>query len=607
MLVYPMVIFIFVSHFSRNDQIFPESLCRSIKRKDEINMNYKQLVAEQISTALTDMGVEDFSCERILGILETPPNPQMGDLAFPCFQLAKALRKAPPMIATELASKISLPFLQEVQVANAYINLFYNQTSVITTCIETILEQGSAYGTTDVGAGKKVPIDLSSPNIAKPFSMGHLRSTVIGNALANIMEKHGYQPVRINHLGDWGTQFGKLIVAYKKWGDEDKVKAEPIKELLKLYVHFHEQVENDPTLEDQGREWFKKLEDGDEEAQQLWQWFRDESLKEFKKIYELMGVSFDSFNGEAFYNNQMDRVVDLLEEKGLLTESDGAMVVSLDEYDMPPCLIKKRDGATLYATRDLAAAFYRHEHYDFGKALYVVGGEQRLHFQQLFKVLLKMGYDWANNMHHIPFGMMLKDGKKMSTRKGQVVLLEEVLSQAITDVLKVIQEKNPSLPNKEQVARQVGVGAVIFHDLKNYRLNDVNFSWEEMLTFEGETGPYVQYTHARACSLLKKGGYHPGAVTVVDQALEGPETWAVVTTLMQFPVILEKARDQFDPSQIGKYVIDLAQTFNKFYAHVRIVAEDEQVKQARLQLVAAVIVVLKEGLRLLGLETPEEM
>ncbi len=607
MLVYPMVIFIFVSHFSRNDQIFPESLCRSIKRKDEINMNYKQLVAEQISTALTDMGVEDFSCERVLGILETPPNPQMGDLAFPCFQLAKALRKAPPMIATELASKISLPFLQEVQVANAYINLFYNQTSVITTCIETILEQGSAYGTTDVGAGKKVPIDLSSPNIAKPFSMGHLRSTVIGNALANIMEKHGYQPVRINHLGDWGTQFGKLIVAYKKWGDEDKVKAEPIKELLKLYVHFHEQVENDPTLEDQGREWFKKLEDGDEEAQQLWQWFRDESLKEFKKIYELMGVSFDSFNGEAFYNNQMDRVVDLLEEKGLLTESDGAMVVSLDEYDMPPCLIKKRDGATLYATRDLAAAFYRHEHYDFGKALYVVGGEQRLHFQQLFKVLLKMGYDWANNMHHIPFGMMLKDGKKMSTRKGQVVLLEEVLSQAITDVLKVIQEKNPSLPNKEQVARQVGVGAVIFHDLKNYRLNDVNFSWEEMLTFEGETGPYVQYTHARACSLLKKGGYQPGAVTVVDQALEGPETWAVVTTLMQFPVILEKACDQFDPSQIGKYVIDLAQTFNKFYAHVRIVAEDEQVKQARLQLVAAVIVVLKEGLRLLGLEAPEEM
>ncbi|MED1786785.1 arginine--tRNA ligase [Brevibacillus laterosporus] len=570
-------------------------------------MNYKQLVAEQISTALTDMGVEDFSCERVLGILETPPNPQMGDLAFPCFQLAKALRKAPPMIATELASKISLPFLQEVQVANAYINLFYNQTSVITTCIETILEQGSAYGTTDVGAGKKVPIDLSSPNIAKPFSMGHLRSTVIGNALANIMEKHGYQPVRINHLGDWGTQFGKLIVAYKKWGDEDKVKAEPIKELLKLYVYFHEQVENDPTLEDQGREWFKKLEDGDEEAQQLWQWFRDESLKEFKKIYELMGVSFDSFNGEAFYNNQMDRVVDLLEEKGLLTESDGAMVVSLDEYDMPPCLIKKRDGATLYATRDLAAAFYRHEHYDFGKALYVVGGEQRLHFQQLFKVLLKMGYDWANNMHHIPFGMMLKDGKKMSTRKGQVVLLEEVLSQAITDVLKVIQEKNPSLPNKEQVARQVGVGAVIFHDLKNYRLNDVNFSWEEMLTFEGETGPYVQYTHARACSLLKKGGYQPGAVTVVDQALEGPETWAVVTTLMQFPVILEKACDQFDPSQIGKYVIDLAQTFNKFYAHVRIVAEDEQVKQARLQLVAAVIVVLKEGLRLLGLEAPEEM
>ncbi|WP_232699328.1 arginine--tRNA ligase [Brevibacillus daliensis] len=570
-------------------------------------MSYKQQVATHISQVLTQIGIEDFTEERVQGMLETPPNPQMGDLAFPCFQLAKSLRKAPPMIAQELSDKISLPFLKEVQVAGAYLNFFFDQEEVVVSCVNTILTEGATYGSSQLGEGKRVPIDLSAPNIAKPFSMGHLRSTVIGNALANIMEKQGYKPVRINHLGDWGTQFGKLIVAYKKWGNEEKVKAEPIKELLTLYIKFHEEAESDPSLEDQGREWFKKLEDGDQEARMLWQWFRDESLQEFNKIYELMGISFDSTNGEAFYNDKMDRVVDLLEQKGLLSESDGAMVVSLEEYDMPPCLIKKSDGATLYATRDLAAALYRHENYDFAKALYVVGGEQRLHFQQFIKVLQKMGYDWAKEMHHIPFGMMLKDGKKMSTRKGKLVLLEEVLSQAIEDVLKVIEEKNPNLANKEAIARQVGVGAVIFHDLKNYRLNDINFSWEDMLTFEGETGPYVQYTHARGCSLLKKGNYKKSEVKAVEGAFEGAETWAVVTTLLQFPEVIEKAGDQFDPSQIGKYVIDLAQSFNKFYAHVRILAEDEDVKQARLQLVEAVLIVLKEGLRLLGLQAPEEM
>ncbi|MGG3492595.1 arginine--tRNA ligase, partial [Brevibacillus choshinensis] len=425
--------------------------------------------------------------------------------------------------------------------------------------------------------------------------------------IANIMEKQGYQPVRINHLGDWGTQFGKLIVAYRMWGDEAKVKAEPIKELLTLYVRFHDEAKDNPSLEDQGREWFKKLEDGDEEALHLWKWFRDESLKEFMKIYDLMNVSFDSTNGEAFYNDKMDRVVTLLEEKGLLTESDGALVVSLDEYDMPPSLIKKSDGATLYATRDLAAALYRHETYDFAKAVYVVGNEQRLHFQQLYKVLEKMGYDWSRDMHHIPFGMMLKDGKKMSTRKGKVVLLEEVLSQAIADVQKVIEEKNPSLANKEEVARQVGVGAVIFHDLKNYRLNDINFSLEEMLTFEGETGPYVQYTHARACSLLRRGNFHPAQTALTDGALDSKEAWAVITLLNGFPEVIERASDNFDPSQIGKYVIDLAQSFNKFYANVRILAEEEDIKASRLQLVAAVVAVLKEGLRLLGLSAPEEM
>ncbi len=572
-------------------------------------MSYKQQVAEKIAAALTQMGIEEFDQAKVESMLETPPNPAMGDIAFPCFQLAKALRKAPPQIAQELAGQVSGAPLREVKAVGPYVNAFLDQSIVAQQVVETILAQGNRYGSRDIGEGRKVPIDLSSPNIAKPFSMGHLRSTVIGNAIANIMEKHGYQPVRINHLGDWGTQFGKLIVAYKLWGDEEKVKAEPIKELLALYVRFHEEAEKDPTLEDQGREWFKKLEDGDEEAKHLWQWFRDESLKEFMKIYELMDVSFDSTAGEAFYNDKMDRVVTLLEEKGLLTESEGAQVVSLEEYDLPPSLIKKSDGATLYATRDLAAALYRHENYDFAKAVYVVGNEQRLHFQQLYKVLEKMGYEWAKEMYHIPFGMMLKDGKKMSTRKGKVVLLEEVLSQAIADVQKVIEEKNPDLANKEEVARQVGVGAVIFHDLKNYRLNDINFNLEEMLTFEGETGPYVQYTHARACSLLRKGEYkHAGdAVTIAEGALDSKEAWAVITLLNNFPAVIDRAREEFDPSQIGKFVIDLAQSFNKFYANVRILAEEEEVKNSRLHLVAAVVVVLKEGLRLLGLKAPEEM
>lgn len=570
-------------------------------------MSYKQQAAEKIAAVLTAMGIEEFDQAKVENMLETPPNPEMGDIAFPCFQLAKALRKAPPQIAQELAAQVAAPILREVKAVGPYVNLFLNQAIVAQQVVQKVLSEKAAYGSSTLGAGRKVVIDLSSPNIAKPFSMGHLRSTVIGNAIANIMEKHGYQPVRINHLGDWGTQFGKLIVAYKLWGDEEKVKAEPIKELLALYVRFHEEAEKDPSLEEQGREWFKKLEDGDAQAMHLWQWFRDESLKEFMKIYELMNVSFDSFNGEAFYNDKMDRVVALLEEKGLLTESEGAQVVSLDEYGMPPCLIKKSDGATLYATRDLAAALYRHETYDFAKALYVVGNEQRLHFQQLFKVLEKMGYAWAEEMYHVPFGMMLKDGKKMSTRKGKVVLLEEVLVQAISDVQKVIEEKNPSLANKEEVARQVGVGAVIFHDLKNYRLNDINFSWEEMLTFEGETGPYVQYTHARACSLLRKGEYAGGSVSLADGALEGKEAWAVITLLNSFPEVVERALTEFDPSQIGKYVIDLAQSFNKFYANVRILAEEAELKQSRLHLVAAVVVVLKEGLRLLGLKAPEEM
>ncbi|MBZ9536230.1 arginine--tRNA ligase [Cytobacillus oceanisediminis] len=543
----------------------------------------------------------DLPKETIEQLLEKPKFAHLGDMAFPCFTLAKSMRKAPQLIAEEIAEKIESPLIDHVEVVSGYVNIFFHQPIVAAKVMEEILDQKEHYG--DFPKDKGVmTIDLSSPNIAKPFSMGHLRSTVIGNALGLIAEKNGYTPIRINHLGDWGTQFGKLIVAYKRWGKEEEVRKNPIKELLKLYVLFHEKAEEDPILNEEGRKWFNYLEQGNEEATKLWKWFRKESLEEFNKIYQLLGISFDSNDGEAFFNDKMDAVVDILKEKQLLVESEGAQVVELEEF--PPCLIKKSDGATLYATRDLAAAIYRQENYQFVKSLYVVGNEQTLHFKQLFQVLEKMGYDWAKGMVHIPFGMMLKDGKKMSTRKGKVVLLEEVLQAAIELAEKNIDEKNPSLEKKEEVAKQVGTGAIIFHDLKHYRLTDIEFSLQDMLKFEGETGPYIQYTHARACSLLRKGQFsHPASITSLQW---DHVSFPIVKILMDFPTSVEKAIEHYDPSEIAKYVIDLAKAFNKYYAHVQILEENEE-KQGRLSLVYAVTLVLKEGLRLLGISAPEAM
>jgi arginyl-tRNA synthetase len=543
----------------------------------------------------------DLTKEMIEQLLEKPKFAHLGDLAFPCFTLSKSMRKAPQLIAAEIAGKIESPLIAHVEVVGGYVNIYLNQQLLSSKVIGEILEQKEHYG--DIQQDKGVmTIDLSSPNIAKPFSMGHLRSTVIGNALGLIAEKNGYTPLRINHLGDWGTQFGKLIVAYKKWGIEEEVRKNPIKELLKLYVLFHEKAEEDPALNEEGRKWFNYLEQGNEEATILWKWFRKESLKEFNKIYQLLGITFDSNDGEAFFNDKMEAVVKLLKEKQLLVESEGAQVVELEDF--PPCLIKKSDGATLYATRDLAAAIYRQESYHFKKSLYVVGNEQTLHFKQLFQVLEKMGYDWAKGMAHIPFGMMLKDGKKMSTRKGKVVLLEEVLQAAIELAEKNIEEKNPSLKKKEEVAKQVGTGAIIFHDLKHYRLTDIEFSLEDMLKFEGETGPYIQYTHARACSLLRKGQFFQPANITALQWDHG--SFPIVKILMYFPTSVEKAMEHYDPSEIAKYVIDLAKAFNKYYAHVQILEENDE-KQARLSLVYAVTLVLKEGLRLLGISAPEAM
>ena len=544
---------------------------------------------------------EHMDKSAIDGMIEIPKFEEMGDLAFPCFGLAKALRKSPQRIAEDIVSQMDASLFEKAEAVSGYVNVFLDQQNVSALVIKQILSEKHHYGDSHFGSNQVITIDFSSPNIAKPFSMGHIRSTVIGNALAHIAEKCGYKTIRINHLGDWGTQFGKLIVAYKKWGNEQAVRNEPLKELLELYVQFHEEAEKAPSLMDEARVWFKRLEEADEEALQLWKWFREESLKEFSKMYALMGVEFDSYDGEAFFNDKMERVVQILQEKNLLEESDGAQVVMLE--DLPPCLIKKRDGTTLYATRDLAAALYRQETYHFAKSLYVVGNEQALHFKQLLKVLEKMGYKWQEGIKHVPFGMILKDGRKMSTRKGGIVLLEDVLNDAYTLALKEIQKKNPHLASKETVARQVGTGAVIFHDLKNYRLNDLHFSLEDMLRCEGETGPYVQYTYARAASLLRKGGF-----TVNQEAvhMEDLEAWPVTKMLAAFPEVPIRAMADYDPSLVAKYVIELARAFNKYYASVRILDDDQQ-KQARLSLVFAVTVVLKEGLRLLGLEAPEEM
>lgn len=563
-------------------------------------MNNKEIVAQ----AVYEVVKEDLTQEDVDRLLENPKSADHGDVAFPAFSLAKIYRKAPQQIAADLADKINPEHFEKIEVVGPYLNFFMKKEVVSGNVLKEIIEAGSQFGSSTIGNNGNVTIDMSSPNIAKPISMGHLRSTVIGNSISLILSKVGYQPVKINHLGDWGTQFGKLIVAYKKWGSEEKVKAEPISELLRLYVQFHEEAENDATLEDEARAWFKKLEENDAEAVELWKWFRSESLKEFNKIYDMLEVSFDSYNGEAFYNDKMDEVVTMLEEKHLLKEDQGAEIVDLSAYDLNPALIKKSDGATLYITRDLAAAIYRKRTYNFVKSLYVVGNEQSIHFKQLKAVLKEMGYDWSDDMKHIPFGLITQGGKKLSTRKGKIILLEEVLNEATESALAQIVEKNPDLPNKEEVARQVGVGAVIFHDLKNDRLNNFDFELEEVVRFEGETGPYVQYTHARAMTILDKAGFTPS--TTEAYALNDADSWEIIKLLQAFPDIVSQAAEQYEPSVIAKHSLRLAQAFNKYYAHTKILVEDDQ-KEARLALVYAVTTILKEDLRLLGVHAPNKM
>lgn len=562
-------------------------------------MDNKQIIASELAKV-----IDSLDQDAILNLLEQPKSSDLGDIAFPAFSLAKVERKAPQAIAADIVEKIDTTHFDKVVATGPYVNFFLNKAEISGQVIKDVVKEGADYGQQNEGKGENVTIDLSSPNIAKPFSVGHLRSTVIGDALSNIFRKMGYNTIKINHLGDWGKQFGLLMVAYKKWGSKEAVEANPIDELLQLYVRINAEIENDPALDDEGRLWFKKLEDGDPEATELWQWFRDESLVEFNRIYELLGVEFDSLNGEAFYNDKMDEGIKILEEKGLLEESKGASIVNLDDVNLPPAMIKKSDGATLYITRDIATAMYRARTYNFVKSIYVVGQEQSNHFRQLKAVLKKMGFDWSDDMTHVDFGLVTKNRQKLSTRKGNIILLEPTLQEAISRAKSQIEDKNPELENKEAVAHAVGVGAVKFYDLKTDRRNGYDFDLEAMVSFEGETGPYIQYAYARIQSILRKADFTPDANA--DYRLNDAESWEIIKLLQDFSRVVKRAADNYEPSLIAKYAISLAQAFNKYYAHTRILDESPE-RDSRLALSYSTAVVLKEALRLLGVEAPEKM
>ena len=562
-------------------------------------MDNKQIIASELAKV-----IDSLDQDAILNLLEQPKSSDLGDIAFPAFSLAKVERKAPQAIAADIVEKIDTTHFDKVVATGPYVNFFLNKAEISGQVIKEVVKEGADYGQQNEGKGENVTIDLSSPNIAKPFSVGHLRSTVIGDALSNIFRKIGYNTIKINHLGDWGKQFGLLMVAYKKWGSKEAVEANPIDELLQLYVRINAEIENDPALADEGRLWFKKLEDGDPEATELWQWFRDESLVEFNRIYELLGVEFDSLNGEAFYNDKMDEGIKILEEKGLLEESKGASIVNLDDVNLPPAMIKKSDGATLYITRDIATAMYRARTYNFVKSIYVVGQEQSNHFRQLKAVLKKMGFDWSDDMTHVDFGLVTKNRQKLSTRKGNIILLEPTLQEAISRAKSQIEDKNPELENKEAVAHAVGVGAVKFYDLKTDRRNGYDFDLEAMVSFEGETGPYIQYAYARIQSILRKADFTPDANA--DYRLNDAESWEIIKLLQDFSRVVKRAADNYEPSLIAKYAISLAQAFNKYYAHTRILDESPE-RDSRLALSYSTAVVLKESLRLLGVDAPEKM
>ena len=571
-------------------------------------MDMKQIIAGR----LADAAAASFegcalTAQDVAAMLEMPPEKKMGDYALPCFRLAKTLRKAPPMIAAALSEKVAGEEIDHVEVVGGYLNVFLARGGMAKGIVEAVLAKPGKWGSSAIGEGKTVCLDYSSINIAKRFHIGHLSTTMIGHSLKRIYDFNGYKTVGINHLGDWGSQFGKMVAAYKLWGNKEDVEKGGVQAMVDLYVKFHAEAEKDPALEDLGRNWFKKIEDGDEEALSIFRWFKEVTLKDTQRVYDLLGVEFDSYNGEAFYNDKMGPIVDELREKGLLVESQGAQVVNLDEYNMPPALVLRSDGATLYITRDLAAAFYRANEYKFDKCLYVVAYQQNLHFKQLFKIIDLMGHDWYKGMEHVSFGMVSYEGRALSTREGYVVYLEDLLNKAIEKAREIIEEKSPNLPNKDEVARQVGVGAVVYFDLHNERIKDIDFRWERALSFEGETGPYVQYTHARCCSVLRKAPDLAGVAPNYD-VLCDDEASDVLMLISRFPEVVRKAMDGNEPSLITRHTTSLAQAYNKYYFEHRIMEEgDMEGTAARVNLTAAVKDVIKTGLWLIGVEAPERM
>lgn len=567
---------------------------------------------KEIAALLSDM-IEGLETGDIEAMIEIPPESSMGDYAFPCFKLAKTMRKAPNLIAQDLAEKLAgSSMFSEVRNVNAYVNFFLNRAEVAESVVSEVLNRKENFGGSDLGNGKKVIVEYSSPNIAKPFHIGHIRTTVIGNAIYKIYDYLGYETIRINHLGDYGTQFGKMIVAYRKWGNEEDVRREPIKTLLEYYVKFHNEAEKDPALEDEARATFTRLENGEKEEYELWQWFREESLKEFAYVYDLLGIEFDSYAGESFYSDKMDRIVDIMNERGILKESQGAQIVELEEYGMPPAIIKKKDGSTLYITRDIAAAVYRKEHYNFDKNIYVVGSQQNLHFQQWFKVIELMGYDWSAECVHVPFGMVsLADGT-LSTRRGKVVFLLDVLNGAVEKTKQIMLEKNGPDADVEEISKEVGIGAVVFQELSNNRIKDYVFDWDKVLNFEGETGPYVQYTHARAASVLRNAGASAEAVMAGEAKLDmsyvtADTAYELIKLIYRFPETVVEAAEKYEPSVVTRHIIDIAQYFNKFYHDEHILVENEAEKQAKLAVVYAAKQTIANGLALLGIAAPEKM
>ena len=560
----------------------------------------------KIIDLITD-SIKELDRETVSRILEIPPQEDMGDFAFPCFQLAKIFRKAPTIIAQEVAEKIKkTDFVSKTAAMGPYVNFFIDRTMFVSEMLKQVSVDN--YGSSEIGCGKTICIDYSSPNVAKNFHVGHLRTTLIGNSIYRIYKKLGYRVERINHLGDWGTQFGKLIVAYKKWGSKEAVEQNGISELMKIYVKFHEEAEKDDTLNDEARAWFVKMEQGDEEALSIWEWFKDISLIEYKRIYELLDVDFDSYAGESFYRDKTSAVVDELKKKGMLKESEGAFIVDLEKYDMTPCLIMKKDGSSIYATRDLAAIFYRKKTYDFEKCIYVTGMEQKLHFAQVFKVVELMGYEWAKtDLIHVPYGLVSLEGGKLSTRSGNIIYAEDILRESVSKIKEVINDKNPDLQDKEEVAKMVGIGAIIFNDLYNQRIKDVTFSWDKIHSFDGETGPYVQYTYARAASVLRKTGITDVPEEIDSSLLTDEASVSLLKELIRFPEVVETAAERLEPSVVARFVMSVAQAFNHFYHENQCNVEDEKLKRARVKLVIIAKEAIKDGLDLLGMMCPEQM